>query len=425
MSKALHDTVATALLDAVATGPVLDTGGVDRATVECAEALYSINDNLARSRYREEHPESQAHDLSAAEEGRRLWATDGVAWLLAQGHLRIVDGQGLALGKPYKSHGSVYVPGTQREEEMFRNIRRVIPKRLDLLKESVERLPGLKEYFPVLLDTDDNVVDGRHRRALDPAWPSARVRVPSEIRVAAAVAANRTNAWAVADWERLRTHAQFVHGRKLAAHELARLALLENHERSNRVIGELVGCDHKTVETERHMLEEIGEFPQYRGSAGKPRKDGTPAKPRQPRQPPKTQNPELQQELRRRIAAKEPVETPDLAERFDMSRSTLHTAAIQAKAAHTTEQAPKPAPEPPVYTSETPVENTSAPKVPTERKRRATKQPASTGPEPLVLEYSEDARVLANASAAWMLDPNVLLEWGNRMVSTAKRRGAS
>lgn len=425
MSKAPHDTVATALLDAVATGPVLDTGGVDRATVECAEALYSINDNLARGRYREEHPDGQAHDLSAAEEGRQLWATDGVAWLLAQGHLRIVDGQGLALGKPYKVNGSVYVPGTQREEEMFRNIRRVIPKRLDLLKESVQRLPGLKEYFPVLLDTDDNVVDGRHRRALDPEWPSARVRVPSEVRVAAAVAANRSNAWVAADWERLKTHAQFVHGRKLAAHELARLALLDDHERSNRAIGGLVGCSEGTVRTERAMLEETAQITQFRATDGRPRKDGTPAKPRQPRKPPKTQDPELQRELRRRITAREPVETPDLAERFDMSRSTLHTAAIQAKAAHA-EQAPKPAPEPPVFTSETPAENNNgAPKGPVEKKRSATKKPVSTGPEPLVLEYTEDARVLANASSAWMLDPNVLMEWSNYMASTAKRRGAS
>lgn len=422
MSKAPHDTVVTALLDAVAAGPVLDTGGVDRATVECAEALYSINDNLARSRYREEHPDGQDHDLTAAEEGRRLWATDGVAWLLAQGHLRVVGDRGLALGEPYKTNGAAYAPGTQREEEMFHNIRRVIPKRLDLLKESVQRLPGLKEFFPVLLDTDGNVVDGRHRRALDPEWPSGKKLVPSEIRVAAAVAANRTNAWATADWERLRTHAQFVHGRKMAAHELARLALLEDHERSNRVIADLVGCDEGTVRTERYMLEEIAEIPQYRGSAGKPRKDGTPAKPRKPRKddspapprkPPKTQNPVLQQELRRRILAKEPVESPELAERFGMSRSSLHTAAVQARAAQ-----PSAVIEPsavvesermPTFVSETP---------------KASEQP-SVIPGPLVLAWTEDARVLAEQSCVWMTDENVLLEWGNRLVSEAKRRGAS
>jgi hypothetical protein len=46
-------------------------------------------------------------------------------------------------------------------------------------------------------------------------------------------------------------------------------------------------------------------------------------------------------------------------------------------------------------------------------------------PGSLTLDYTEDARVLAAQSCAWMTDPNVLLEWGNRLVSTAKRRGAS
>lgn len=49
--------------------------------------------------------------------------------------------------------------------------------------------------------------------------------------------------------------------------------------RSNRVIADLVGCAEGTVRTAREALEDIAQVTQYRGSAGKPRKDGSPAQP--------------------------------------------------------------------------------------------------------------------------------------------------
>ena len=46
-------------------------------------------------------------------------------------------------------------------------------------------------------------MDGRHRREIDPEWPASRMRVSAEQRVAAAAAANRTNAWSERDWKTL------------------------------------------------------------------------------------------------------------------------------------------------------------------------------------------------------------------------------
>jgi ParB-like chromosome segregation protein Spo0J len=53
--------------------------------------------------------------------------------------------------------------------------------------------------------------------------------------------------------------------------------------------------------------------------------------------------------------------------------------------------------------------------------------PASTSAVPGALElaWTEDARVLAGELSAWMTDANVLLELGNRLIATARRRGAS
>lgn len=283
MTDRPHETVAVALIDAVAAGPVLDTGGVDRTAVECADALTSIAENLAMIRYRVDHPDTVLDEgarFNAKEEARRLLAVEGTAWLLEHGHFQAVGDQGLTLAKPFKlPSGETYVPGSDREEDLFRNLRRVIPKRMDLLRESITKFGDLREFFPVLEDTDGNVVDGRHRRAIDPLWPAAPRRVPREQRVAAATAANRTNAWTADDWKRLQAHAEFVVGRKHAAREIARLALLEDHERSNRVIGKLVGVGKGTVANVREQLEENGQVGHFRGQKGRPHADGTPAQP--------------------------------------------------------------------------------------------------------------------------------------------------
>jgi hypothetical protein len=326
MTDRPHDTVLTALIDAVSTGPIHPDGGVDRAAVECAEAVASIANNLATQRYRDEHPDMVLDDgtrLGAIEEGRRLLAVDGVEWLLDNGHLWIEGEQGLGLGPPIKirsGDGATerYVPGTHREEELFHTIRRVIPQRLDLLRESITMFGDLREYFPVLEDVDGNVVDGRHRRALDPTWPATKRKVPRHDRVATAVIANRANAWSAADWKRLRAHAQYVGDRDATQYELARLALLEDHERANRVIANLVGCDEVTVRRVRADLEEIAALPQFRATAGRPRKDGTPAQP-------KRDDPQLIAVVREHVVGGTYSRTvaDELAARFDTSHGIV------------------------------------------------------------------------------------------------------
>jgi hypothetical protein len=288
MIRRPDDTVATALIDAVVSGPLLDSGGVDRTAVECAAAVSSIADNLAADTYREHSGAVVPRDgaqLSALEEGRRILAVEGVAWLLDNGYLRTVGEHGLALSRVYQVRSGdgeyvPYIPGTYQEEGLFRQMRRPIPERIDLIRESIERLGDLREFFPVLEDEDGNVVDGRHRRALDPNWPAAERRVPRGKRVAAAVAANRTNAWTAEDWKRLKEHAEFVLGKALAAKELARLALLEDHERSNRSIADLVGCAEGTVRQARRELEKTAQITQFSGKGGRPKgsKDTKPRK---------------------------------------------------------------------------------------------------------------------------------------------------
>ena len=129
--------------------------------------------------------------------------------------------------------------------------RHVTKDRMDLIRESMELLGDLRDYFPVLLDTEGNVIDGRHRRAIDPAWPESPKRVQPEDRVSAGLAANRTNAWTGKDWKDLRAKAEAEHGKQEAARVVIRLALLEDASRSNRQIAELVGADKNTVESVR------------------------------------------------------------------------------------------------------------------------------------------------------------------------------
>ena len=87
----------------------------------------------------------------------------------------------------------------------------------------------------MLLDEQGNVVDGRHRREIDPDWPASRTRVPAEKRLAAAAAANRTNGWSEKDWKALLDKVTETTGRKTeAVRTLIRLALLEDANRSNR-----------------------------------------------------------------------------------------------------------------------------------------------------------------------------------------------
>jgi DNA-binding Lrp family transcriptional regulator len=132
-----------------------------------------------------------------------------------------------------------------------------------------------------VLDEDGEIVDGRHRRAIDPGWPAMRLRVSREDRLAVAVAGNRTNAWGKNDWQRLRGLVEQRQNRQSASRVLAEVALREDANRSDREIARLTGASPQTVTAVRRDLEETAQLEQFtRSVGGRPRADGTPAQPR-------------------------------------------------------------------------------------------------------------------------------------------------
>lgn len=214
------------------------------------------------------------------------------------------------------AHHAIRTFGELDAEIAQRGSRRVTTARKELIQESIRRLGDLRDYFPVLLDEQGNVVDGRHRREIDPDWPASRMRVPADQRVAAAAAANRTNAWSERDWKTLLDKVTETTGRKTeAVRTLIGLALREDASRSDREIGRLVGCDHKTVTAVRRELEETGEIPQFEAKGGRGVTAGTPSG-HSDRWVPEDTVEAITQEAQRRLEAGEPTDFRELAKRF-------------------------------------------------------------------------------------------------------------
>ncbi len=143
---------------------------------------------------------------------------------------------------------------------VHRGHRRVTPGRKELILESMRLLGDLREYFPVLEDEQGNVVDGHHRREIDPSWPARQDRVPMDKRLAVSIAANRTNAWTSDDWKGLRERVEATQNKTDATRTLIGLALREDASRSNRAIAELVGASHPTVAEVRQDLENFSKL---------------------------------------------------------------------------------------------------------------------------------------------------------------------
>ena len=222
------------------------------------------------------------------------------------------------------AHHAIRTFGELDAEIAQRGSRRVTTARKELILESIRQLGDLRDYFPVLLDEQGNVVDGRHRREIDPEWPASRMRVPAEQRVAAAAAANRTNAWSERDWKTLLEKVTEATGRKTeAVRTLIRLALLEDANRSNRTLAALVGCDHKTVQVVREQLEVSGEIPhwEFRGGGvpGQGVTTGT-QNGHSDRWVPEETIEAVTREAQRRLEAGEPTDFRELASRFGVGR---------------------------------------------------------------------------------------------------------
>lgn len=294
--------------------------------------------------------EALAADVLAQLESRKIIERDGESWI--QGP-KLLTGQRIEIiparpGVGSKSDGvtvwtkeardarssadhAIRTFGALDAEVAQRGSRRVTTARKELILESMRQLGDLRDYFPVLLDEQGNVVDGRHRREIDPNWPASRTRVPLEKRLAAAAAANRTNAWTERDWKALLDQVTETTGRKTGAvRTLIRLALLEDASRSDRAIAALIGCDGKTVASVRADLEANAEIPHYieRTTASGTAAPG--AKPSTRQVPDETKEAVIR-EAERRLAVGEPTDFRGLADQFGVGQPFVQQCIAIAK----------------------------------------------------------------------------------------------
>jgi hypothetical protein len=326
MARSYEPEIRQYILDAVQLGAG-DDGMVSRQLVEETAFKPGTWVSLGWDRYQKDHPGQNPDDsgADAIAEGLRLEAADTISWLVRQGYLDESDGH---IRLSAKRLGS-YVPGTVRENDLLQGsvLRTVTPARVNLIRESMQLLGDLRAYFPILLDEDGEIVDGRHRHAIDPDWPAARTRVPRENRAIVAMAANRSSAWPRKDWDRLREVIAEHFGRQAASGRLARLALLENHERSDRDIAKLVGASPSTVGAVRRELEDNVQLGHYSGQRGRPRADGQPAQPREKLD----DHPGLLEEAYRRVSTGEPSDYKSLMELFGVTQYMAQKAVDRAK----------------------------------------------------------------------------------------------
>lgn len=321
---------------------VLDSGPVttERMT-EIASSVLSFKEQAVFATW--PSWEALAADVLAQMESRGIISREDDSWIVG---LNLVTGRRLEIiparpGKGSKPDGVTVWTRAEREQRSSahhairtfgeldaeiaqRGSRRVTTARKELILESIRQLGDLRDYFPVLLDEQGNVVDGRHRREIDPDWPASRVRVPAEQRVAAAAAANRTNAWSERDWKILLDRVTETTGRKTeAVRTLIRLALREDANRSDREIGRLVGCSKNTVAAVRQELETSGQIDHYSftggQSAGRGIITGTPNG-HSDRWVPEDRVEAVTQEAQRRLEAGEPTDFRELADRFGVGR---------------------------------------------------------------------------------------------------------
>lgn len=282
--------------------------------------------------------EALAEDVLAQMEARKVIQRDGASWVRGP---KLVTGQRIEIipARPdvgSKSDGVTVWAREAREarssadhairtfgeldaEVAQRGNRRVTTARKELILESIRQLGDLRDYFPVLLDEQGNVVDGRHRREIDPDWPASRMRVPAEQRLAAAAAANRTSAWSDRDWKALLERVTEATGKKTeAVRTLIRLALLEDASRSNAAIARLVSSDDHTVAKVRQALEETSEIPRFTAKGGRGVTTGTPNS-HSDRWVPEDTAEAVTREAQRRLEAGEPTDFRGLADQFGVS----------------------------------------------------------------------------------------------------------
>jgi hypothetical protein len=294
--------------------------------------------------------EALTADVLAQMESRKVVQREGGSWVKGP---RLVTGQRIEIipARPdvgSKSDGVTVWTKDVREarssadhairtfgefdaEVTQRGNRRVSTARKELILESMRQLGDLRDYFPVLLDEQGNVVDGRHRREIDPDWPASRTRVPAEKRLAVAAAANRTNGWSEKDWNALLDRATETTSKKTeAVRTLTRLALLEDASRSNATIARLVGSSDHTVANVRTELEETSQIARLEAKGGRGVTTGI-QNSHSDRWVPDNTAEAITQEAQRRLEAGEPTDFRGLARQHGVGEAFVQQRIAVAK----------------------------------------------------------------------------------------------
>ena len=330
-------------------------------------------------------------------------------------------------------------------------IRPIDSKRVTELVESIEAF-GFRPEFPVLYDQHGRLLDGRHRTAaaetlgIEPVVKVVRVENDREALALTWAANAGQTGWTGADLSRItKALGGIAPTEALSEKVQVRNMLLDYKGRvADREVARAIKVDHKTVAARRADLEREGAIEPYNPIA------------------------ELHEAIRDELVKAPKASNREIARRTGSSAPTVAVVRESVKGGESMEipqplQEPESEPTPPALTKgqladralladPTQTNEEIAEQVGMDPKsvwRRRKKleghdpyngsiegkrsprttppapTPAPAGPPPsLELKYSEDARVLAAEISAWMTDANVLLELGNRLISTAKRRGA-
>ena len=228
-------------------------------------------------------------------------------------------------------------------------LRRVTPRRVEEIRESIAEYGDLRGYFPVLVNKQGDVIDGRHRLAIDRNWPTRTIDTESDDGkvLAAALAANVTHPWTKGEWDSLAAGRAMVKqalGEEIARGERIRAALLEQAGRdkplSHNAIAKRLDLHPMVVNRECQSLITqcvISECPHRFTVTGKS------APGRKPAGPPKTtdaQKAGIRRDVHDHIwAAGEKPRWQDIAEKWGTSRTPVREAITAEWATWEAEQA--------------------------------------------------------------------------------------
>jgi hypothetical protein len=216
--------------------------------------------------------EALADDILRQMASRDIVCEDGGQWETGDGfapakHLTVIP------KRPGKNRRSIGVTVYTRDERERRSqaeeramtvteyarrlrddgLRPVDARRLAEIRESIAEFGDFRDDFPVLVDREGNVLDGRHRRALDPAWPErvSKAATSDEAALQVALAANMSAAWSKREWSalaRVRDAVGGVSGKRARQRELIKSMLLEEPDLSHNAIAKRLEVSHTTVD---------------------------------------------------------------------------------------------------------------------------------------------------------------------------------